>query len=175
MDWRQNTPFASVEGVIVEIVPGRAADGNIDGCSLFFTVEDDEGNTANFLVHARTYVVDAVMLREGMRAGFWYRTDEPIPLIYPPQYRAVAAAQLGNERTVVVDHFDEALVNTAGTLQLLPNRFTAVRTTNGQIYAGSLADRDLAVVYITSTKSIPAQTTPTQVIVLCDSGEQGCL
>jgi len=41
-----------------------------------------------------------------------------------------------------------------------------VTTLAGKPYAGPLADKDLAVFYRVSTKSIPAQTTPEKIVVL---------
>lgn len=174
MDWLQNGPFAVIEGMIVDMNAARAGEGSLDGCNLYFTVEDDDGNIAVFLVTKDTCVIDGVTLKEGMRAGFWYRTDAPIPLIYPPQYYAVVAAQMRGDRMINVSHYDDSLVNAEQTLQILLDWSVEMRTANHQIFLGSPAERDLAVVYTTSTRSIPAQTTPTQVVVLCDDGEQGC-
>lgn len=174
MDWLQNGPFAVIEGMIVDMNAARAGEGSLDGCNLYFTVEDDDGNIAVFLVTKDTCVIDGVTLKEGMRAGFWYRTDAPIPLIYPPQYYAVVAAQMRGDRMINVSHYDDSLVNAEQTLQILLDWSVEMRTANHQIFLGSPAERDLAVVYTTSTRSIPAQTTPTQVVVLCNDGEQGC-
>ena len=174
MEWERRGPFTLIEGMIVEMMPARDSAGNPNGCNLYFTLEDDDGNTATFLVNRDTYVLDGITLRDGMRAGFWYDTDAPVPLIDPPQYVAIAAAQMGNERMVDVSRYDEDLINAEQTLQIRPDRFTTIETTNGQMYFGNLADHDLMVVYSGSTRSIPAQTTPMQIIVLCDAGEQGC-
>ncbi len=174
MDWAQNGPFAVIEGMIVDMNAAREGEGSLNGCNLYFTVEDDDGNTVVFLVTKDTCVIDGVTLKEGMRAGFWYRTDAPIPLIYPPQYYAVVAAQMRGDRMIDVSHYDDSLVNAEQTLQLQLDWSVALRTANHQIFLGSPAGRDLAVVYTTSTRSIPAQTTPTQIVVLCDDGEQGC-
>lgn len=174
MDWGQNGPFAMIEGVIVDMSAARGSEGSLDGCTLYFTVEDDDGNTSVFVVTKDTCVIDGVTLKEGMRAGFWYRTDVPIPLIYPPQYYAVVAAEMRGDRMINVSHYDDALINAEQSLQLMLDWSVAMRTVNHQIFLGSPAGRDLAVVYTSSTRSIPAQTTPTQIVVLCDDGEQGC-
>lgn len=174
MDWVQNSPFTLVEGIIVDMNAARVSGDNLDGCSLYFTVEDDDGNTSVFLVTKDTCVIDGVTLKEGMRAGFWYRTDAPIPLIYPPQYYAVVAARIRIDRNINVSHYDDSLVNAEQSLQLRLDGSVSMRIANQQIFLGSPAGRDLAVVYTTSTRSIPAQTTPIQIVVLCDDGEQGC-
>ena len=91
-----------------------------------------------------------------------------MPLIYPPQYNAVAAAQEKNGRMVCVGYFNTSLVNEEQTLQLNLDGSVDVRTTNNQYFQGSPANHRLVVTYDHSTRSIPAQTTPQQIVVLCD-------
>lgn len=160
--------FGSVTGTIVELLPARTGGGRVDGSTLFATVEDMDGNTVNFMVTPATYVVEFETLSVGMRCTFWYAADAPMPLIYPPQYNAVAAAQGKNGRMVDVDYYDASLVNAAQTLQLNLDGRVDVRTTNNQYFQGSPARHDLVVVYDNSTRSIPAQTTPLKIVVLSD-------
>lgn len=159
--------FASVTGTIVEMLPSGTGSRRADGCISFVTVEDTDGNTVNFVLTPAVYVVDFETLSVGMKCTFWYATDAPAPLIYPPQYNAVAAAQEKNGRMVNVSHYDSSLVNEEKTLQLNLNASTEVRTANNQYFQGSPANRNLVVVYGSSTRSIPAQTTPMKVVVLC--------
>lgn len=80
--------FLSLEGVIVEVAPVGIPGRDTDGCANLISIEDDNGNLVEIVVTSDTYVVDYVMLKEGMRATFYYRTDAPMPLIFPPRYRA---------------------------------------------------------------------------------------
>lgn len=160
--------FGSVTGTIVEMTPGRVGGGRTNGCIIFVTLEDVNGNTVLFLVTPSTYVVDFETLSVGMMCTFWYDADAPMPLIYPPQYNAVAAAQEKNGRMVCVGYFNTSLVNEEQTLQLNLDGSVDVRTTNNQYFQGSPANHRLVVTYDHSTRSIPAQTTPQQVVVLCD-------
>lgn len=160
--------FGSVTGTIVELTPTRIGNSRADGCMVFMMVEDMDGNTVNFVVTPSTYVVDFETLSVGMLCTFWYSLDAPMPLIYPPQYNAVVAAQQKNGRMVCVGYFDTALVNGEQTLQLNLDGSVEVRTTNNQYFQGSPANHNLAVVYDNSTRSIPAQTTPQKIVVLCD-------
>ena len=57
---------------------------------------------------------------------------------------------------------------TLRTLQINMDGRVDVRTTNNQYYQGSPAGHDLVVIYETSTRSMPAQTTPIKLVVLCD-------
>lgn len=91
-----------------------------------------------------------------------------MPLIYPPQYNAVAAAEVKNGQNVDVDFYNASLVNESQTLKLNMDGSVDVRTTNNQYFQGNPANHNLMVVYSSSTRSIPAQTTPSKVVVLCD-------
>ena len=160
--------FGSVTGTIVELTPARMGRSRAAGCVLFAMVEDREGNTVNFMVTPSTYVVDFETLSVGMLCTFWYAMDAPAPLIYPPQYNAVVAAQEKNGRMVNVGYYNMSLVNEDQTLQLNLNGGVDLRTTNNQYFQGSPSNHNLVVTYGSSTRSIPAQTTPFRVVVLCD-------
>ena len=160
--------FESVTGTIVDMVPTRVGNRRADGCMVFVTLEDMDGNTVNFLMTPATFVVDFETLSVGMNCTFWYAADAPVPLIYPPQYSAVAAAQVKNGRFVNVGFYNTSMVNEDQTLQLNMDASVDIRTTNNQYFQGSPANRNLVVVYSSSTRSIPAQTTPAKVYVLCE-------
>ena len=118
------------------------------------------------LIHI--YVVDFTTLSVGMMATFWYRNDAPMPLIYPPQYTAVVVAEDRNDRYVDVSYYNNSLTNEEQTLQLNLDGTVDVRTVNNQYFQASPANHNLVVIYSSSTRSIPAQTTPSTVVVLCD-------
>ncbi len=171
-NWNGNAPlrrkrFESVTGTIVELLPSRIGNRRADGCVLFVTLEDMEGNTVNFILTPSTYVVDFETLSVGMLCTFWYAADAPVPLIYPPQYNAVAAARERNGQMINVGYYNEMLVNEDQTLQLNMDGSVDVRTTNNQYFQGSPVNHNLVVVYENSTRSIPAQTTPKKIVVLC--------
>lgn len=172
-NWTRRGPlrssrYISVTGTIVEMVPTRLGNRRADGCMIFVTIEDMDGNTVNFVMTPSAYVVDFETLSVGMLCTFWYASDAPAPLIYPPQYNVVVAAQEMNGRMVDVDYYDRNLVNEAQNLQLTVDGAVDVRTTNNQYFQGSPANHNLVVIYDNTTRSIPAQTTPKQIVVLCD-------
>ena len=167
MPFRRNR-FGSVTGTIVDMVPTRIGNRRANGCMIFVTLEDKDGNTVNFVMTPSTYVVDFETLSVGMMCTFWYAADAPMPLIYPPQYNAVVAAQEKNGRMIDVCYYNMTMVNEEQTLQLNMDGSVDVRTTNNQYFQGSPANHNLVVIYDNSTRSIPAQTTPRLVVVLCD-------
>ncbi len=164
----QKGTYASVRGMIVEISSARTESHSSDSCILYFTVEDADGNIVTFMVTPQTYVLDWQTLKTGMECIFWYRTDAPAVLIYPPQYTAVVAAQARRDRNVDVSFYDAELVNEERTLQLKLDTSVELRTVGNQYFQGNPANHNLVVTYTTSTRSIPAQTTPGKVVVLCD-------
>lgn len=97
----------------------------------------------------------------------YYDTNAPIPLIYPPQYRALVMAKVTPNRNIKVDFFNRQLVSSDGTLKLNISPFTQILLENGQAFTGNPANRDLIVVYGPTTMSIPAQTIPYRIIVMC--------
>lgn len=163
----ERSPFIPVTGTIVDMMPTRMGSGRAEGCMIFVTLEDMDGNTVNFLMTPATYVVDFDTLSVGMKCTFWYASDAPVPLILPPQYNAVAAAREKNGRMIDVSYYDRSLVNKEQTLQLNLDGSVEVRTTNNQYFQGSPANHNLVVEYSNSTRSIPAQTTPRKIVVLC--------
>lgn len=168
MNARPQNSFGSVKGVIVDMVPARAANRRLSGCMTFVTLEDTDGNTVNFVMTPSTFVVDWETLSVGNQVTFWYRADAPMPLIYPPQYNAVAAAREKSGQMVDVSYYNASLVNEEQTLQLNMDGSVEVRTPNNQYFQGSPANRNLVVIYTSSTRSMPAQTTPGEIVVLCD-------
>lgn len=165
--YRRNS-FGAVTGTIVDMVPTRMGNRRMNGCMIFTTIEDMDGNTVNFIITPSTFVVDWETLSVGMQCTFWYRTDAPVPLIYPPQYTAAVVAQEKNGRMIDVGYYNTSLVNEGQTLQLNIDGSVDIRTTNNQYFQGNPANHNLVVVYDSSTRSIPAQTTPSEVIVLCE-------
>ncbi|QTD42975.1 hypothetical protein [Sporosarcina sp. Te-1] len=137
------------------------------GCYLMFTVQNRNGAVVNLVIEPGTYFVDQVSVKVGDQVTGFYDADLPVPLIYPPQYQAIVVAKNQSDQFVDVDYYDDQLVNSKGTLKLNLSRQTKIVLENGQSFTRYPANRELVVVYSATTRSIPAQTTPSQVIVLC--------
>ncbi len=169
----ENNAYIFEEGVIINIEATRFGNLKPNGCVLFVTVENQDGNIVNFIISPSTYILDFITLREGMSAKFYHLANVPVPLIYPPQYNAVVVVpDMGNRRFVSVGYFNENLVNDEVTLQLKLDNSVDILTTNNQVFLGSPTNHNLLVVYETSTRSIPAQTTPIKIIVLCERNKE---
>ncbi len=152
--------YQQVTGVITEINRGNSC------CSQMVSVRTNS-EVINFIVSADTRIIDSVRLRRGMRIAAFYDMTLPVPAIYPPRYQAELITMLRGGQNVKLDYFDDDLVSADNTLRLNISPMTNILTVNGQRFTCSPRNMELLVYYTTSTFSIPAQTTPQKIIVMC--------
>lgn len=151
--------------MISDFFTGHNGEG--ESCYILISVENGLGALVNFVVSPTTYFVDHVMVAVGDRVTGYYDGDAPAPFIYPPQYQALVMVKDSPYQNVKVDYFNSELESSDGRLRLNISPNTLVVLTNGQLFSRTPANRDLIVIYGPATKSIPAQTTPYRIIVLC--------
>ncbi|MFJ8264031.1 hypothetical protein ACIQ4I_19150 [Rummeliibacillus sp. NPDC094406] len=160
--------FKSFRGIVTQIndfMIGQNGEG--EGCYTLMTVEDGIGGIVNFVISPTTYFVNQEIVILGDRITGYYDGDAPVPLIYPPQYRALVVVKENNYQNVKVDFFNNQLLSSDGQLKLNISPYTTVLLTNGQPFSKNPANRNLIVIYGPTTRSIPAQTTPYKIIVWC--------
>lgn len=166
---RNRANFIPFEGTVIEINTFETNRPRNRGCSLLVTVEDFDGNIVNFVVSPDTYVVDMITLYEGLEVIFFYDGSLPVPLIYPPRYQAAIVTERVEGVNVVAGYFNFILLNQEASLRLNIGPDTQVVTKNNQTFLGNPANKNLIVFYGATTRSIPAQTTPDRIIVMCES------
>ena len=152
-----------------DLIPVTGTIVNISGndcCNQMIALRTEDG-VVNFFITSDTQVINSRMLRRGMRIAAFYDSTLPVPLIFPPQYQAVMITVLGRNEQIELNYFVGNLIAADNSLQLNVGRNTVVRTINGQMFTCSLGDRMLLVYYSATTRSIPPQTTPEKIIVLC--------
>ncbi|MFS0690346.1 hypothetical protein AB1K89_14020 [Sporosarcina sp. 179-K 8C2 HS] len=137
------------------------------GCYKLFSLMGNDGSIVNFVVEPTTYFVEHVKVKVGDFVTGFFDADAPVPLIYPPQYRAIVMARDNADYFVKVSFFNSQLISSDGNLKLNLSRQTEIVLENGQEFNGNPANRNLVVIYGASTRSIPAQTTPYEIVVLC--------
>lgn len=157
----------SVTGIITSISPF-----NNDCCSQFVAVRE-EGREIHLIMTPDTMVVDSMRLLPGMRIAAFYDSMAPVPLIYPPQYQALIVTTLRSEEDIAFKYFDHNLTSSDNTLKLNIYPSTFIATQNGQFYPCPPGEHYLMVYYTSSTRSIPAQTSPTRIIVMCQGSAAG--
>lgn len=160
--------FASVEGIVTSIEPVQTGrNRQNDCCVLMISVRNENRGVTNFIADNDTYFIDNIALVKGDRITAFYDSSLPVPLIYPPQYRAVVIAKQARNRNVKVDSFDKDLVSSDGSLKLNIAQSTKIMMRNNQYYLCDITGKNVAVVYSATTRSYPAVTTPSEIIVLC--------
>ncbi|MEH7074230.1 hypothetical protein [Neobacillus drentensis] len=157
--------FLAFRGTVTMISDFMESSG--EGCTKLMTVDNGAGMIVNFVVTPQTYFVDHTVVAIGDQVTGYYDGNAPVPLIYPPQYRALVIVKDSTYQTVKVDYFDHQLVSSDGSLRLNLSPYTQIVLTNGQPFTKNPASRNLIVIYGPATKSIPAQTTPYRIIVWC--------
>jgi hypothetical protein len=159
--------FQPFSGVITGIDNFWTGSGGSDGCTQLMSVTNRDGSVVNFVVAPTTYFVDQATVAVGDAVTGFYDANAAVPLIFPPQFRARVMARETPVQNVKVDFFDSQLLSNDGDLRLNIAPWTRILLENNQRFYGSPANRYLIVVYSFTTRSIPAQTTPDQVIVMC--------
>ncbi|WIV13270.1 hypothetical protein [Proteiniborus sp. MB09-C3] len=159
--------WGSFYGVITNIYDTGSGTEESIGCYKIMTVQASDKSIVNFVITPTTYFVDHAMMSIGDTVIGYYDLNAAVPLIYPPQLQAIVMAKLVSEYNVKVDYFDEQLISSDGTLKLNIAPSTQIILENGQSFTGNPANHDLIVLYGPTTRSIPAQTTPYKIIVIC--------
>ncbi|MDP4180429.1 MAG: hypothetical protein Q8942_04970 [Bacillota bacterium] len=159
--------FGSFNGVVTAISDFWTGSQGPNPCYKLMSLQDMNGNVVNFVVTPNTYFVDQAMISIGDIVIGFYDANTPVPLIYPPQYQAIVMARVSQNQNIKVDYFNGQLISSDGMLKLNIAPFTQIKQENGQIFTANPANRNLIVVYGPTTMSIPAQTTPSQIIVMC--------
>jgi hypothetical protein len=160
--------FKSFSGIIT-IIDDFWVDetGKGAGCYKLMSVEDISGTLVNFMVTPATYFVEHVRVAVGDRVTGFYDANAPIPFIYPPQYKTIVMASDNPSQSVKVDYFNSQLVSSDNKLRLNIGPGTQILLENGQSFNRNPRNRNLIVLYGITTMSIPAQTTPYKIIVMC--------
>lgn len=161
------TNFQSFSGMVMMISDFWVGTNNNGDCYKLVSVDKEQGLSVNFVVEPTTYFVDHFMMRIGDRITGFYDANVPVPLIYPPQYQAIVIAKDSPHQHVKVDYFNDSLESSDGELRLNVSTNTHILLENGQQFTGHITNKNLIVTYSSTTKSIPAQTTPSQIVILC--------
>lgn len=170
----ETASYISVDVTVVK------TDSDVDGIIKTTTDvnnKDDQNNTVNLKITDDTLVYDNLGnkkalsdLTDGSKITVFTGSYEPTPLILPVQYTANVIIINGDkEGNVNADTYladEEGYTNAANTLKIAAADDTKIVDKNEKEYKGDLDKNDLIVFYGASTKSIPAQTTPTKVVVL---------
>jgi len=159
--------FGSFIGKVKEITPFYNTDGSVIKGKNFVLTENEEGSVTNFIVNSDTYIASDDDISVGDTIEGFYDATIPVIMIYPPQYVAeVVAVKLPESQNIKVERFDTNLLSYDNELKLNISDDTEIILEDGTAFDGSLKDRQLAVFYTFTSKSLPPQTTPSKIVVL---------
>ncbi len=153
--------FSSFTGTVKEIRDFEGVEG-----SKFVLVEDEAGGQANMIVSTDTYYINDQEIKVGTEVTGYFETDAPMIMIYPAQYNVKLVSVDYKDQNIKADLFDENLLSRDKELLLNISEDTEMITEDGKAFEGKLENRKLVVYYGATTRSIPAQTTPTKIVVL---------
>lgn len=108
--------------------------GEGEGCYTLLSVDNGSGTFVNFVVSPTTYFVNQVMVDIGDSVTGYYDGNAPVPLIYPPQYRALVMVKDSPYQNVKVEYFNSQLESRDGQLKLNLSPYTQILLTNGQAF-----------------------------------------
>lgn len=169
-DQAEASAYISNTGKITEV--GDTQDGN-----KVFTMDNENGGL-RFVVAPTTTIVDretgsvitADKLTEGMEVAVIYSAMAPMGMSMPPYMGQVTAVVANADKGFIsVGHFNDDLLNEKDLLQLNISEKTTILTTLGTksiLGADDVKGKDAVVFYDITTRSIPAQTTPSLVLLL---------
>lgn len=168
-DEKNTTDYMKVPGVITEIEEDkevtRVTLEDKKEIVLILTLKKD----SLLFDSGSATVLKVADLKKGQQVEAFYDKNKPMILIYPttvtPELVIVKNADKYGE--VKVSKFDKEFLSLDGKLQLNIGEDTKLVSQDGKsISKKELANKELVVFYSATTRSIPAQTTPTKIMTL---------
>lgn len=176
--WEEKINYISFEGAIKEIKQQEGyvfvslTDGNTDEIVGVFSLSEE-----TMIVDQGTgKSIKSSELKEGQKLTGYYRKDMPMLMIYPPRINPELVIIKDEEEKSFIKHsnFDEDLVSVDNFLKLNISEETVITNQFGEeCKAEDLINQDLVVFYTVTTRSIPAQTNPSKIIILKKQVEEG--
>lgn len=169
--WEEKINYIGFEGVVKEIeqqegyISVSLTDGNTDEVIGVFSLSEE----TMIVDQATKETLKSSELKEGHKLTGYYRKDMPMIMIYPPRISPELVIVKDEEGKDFIKHsnFDEELVSVDNSLKLNISDETVITNQFGEeCKAEDLINEDLVVFYTTTTRSIPAQTNPSKIIVL---------
>jgi len=170
--FQNNTPVPVVAEVEEEIVLEAEESAFVSHTGEVVSIEDEQIVLDNAIlsISENTFVLGEIAV--GETVTFWVKPNAPVGRSYPPFYGEVTAIvvesdDILNHKLDIFEYSEahERLVSRDGNLAITIGEHTQVLDLEGNAFTGEdLSGRFLLVVYGISTRSIPAQTTPSKII-----------
>ncbi|MCL2323029.1 MAG: hypothetical protein FWC47_13120 [Oscillospiraceae bacterium] len=151
-----NNSYQSFSGKVVQYQI------NASSRVVTITVQSTSGDSKTFMINGSTYLDNNVKITKNSNVTCFYKNNKS----NASKINALAITNAPADTTVFLGKFDKNLVDENNVLKLLNTDKANVVTAKGKKYTGSLKNKVLLVFYTISTKSIPAQTNPTKIVVM---------
>ena len=158
--------LSSIYGTIVAIEPVYSSDNKGEFEYFNVTIQTETLQHVHFLLTPKTYFVDCIMSKKGQKVVGFYNASLPMPLIYPPSYQIEVIALNLTGRSVKADFYNCFLISRDNQIQLQISNNTYIINQNGKPYCENISNKYMIALYSESTKSMPAITIPSVLIVL---------
>ena len=162
-DMQQQAAFIQVTGKISSV--------ETSGTSKLYYYDSEE-NAFHFSIMESTLVFDRkgnpVELKQGDTVTLFIQADQPMIMIYPPRYSpaVVVVGEESDSNVVKVAQFDKNFISEDNNLKLNISDDTLIVNAKGEkVKKDEVTTQNAIVFYGPTTKSIPAQTTPSKIIV----------
>lgn len=167
----QEAAFISQSGKVVSV-------SEVDEKGMRVAEIDNEQGGLRFVVAADTIIVNradggyltGADLTEGMEVAVIYGVNSPMGMSLPPYLGQVTAVVANADAGFfAVGHFDEELTDMKNMLKLNISEETNIQNLQGtkiKLSAEDVKNKDALVFYDVTTRSIPAQTNPSFVLIL---------
>lgn len=111
---------------------------------------------------------EQIELKEGQNFTAFVNINKPMITIYPPQYSPeIIIIQTDSKGMVVQGKFNRDFVNDELSLKLNIDEETVMMDLQGNtVSSNEIVNQNILVFYDKTTRSIPAQTSPTKIILL---------
>ncbi len=164
------TSVQQVQPIFIKVT-GTVENVEVRENATYYTMVD--GDKTNIVITNKDSLVfdnmgKEVKLQKGDKVSAYSYAKKPMLAIYPPQYNPeVIIVETEEMGTVEVDFFNNELVDTENYVKLTIGPDTKLQSASGKaVKAEDLAEQHLVAFYTVATMSIPAQTSPSKVIVL---------
>lgn len=131
-----------------------------------------------YIINQREVIINAEtmeyltpeQIKVGMEVTVVMPKHAPMTLSLPPMSSSQVAIIVNSSKAFVEEgYFDETLTNESNTLKLNIEKNTYIVNTKGErrvFTAEDIVNQNAVIIYTTSTRSIPALTTPNMVLIL---------
>ena len=161
---KQSAAFIQTTGKI------SSSEALLDGSKRYFY--DSKENPFHFSISKSTIILDTkgnvVDLKQGDTVTLFIPADQPMIMIYPPLYSpaVIIVGEASESSFVKVAQFDENFISEDNQLKLNISDNTIIVNEKGERLSKDEVTKQNAIVfYGSTTKSIPAQTTPSKIMV----------